>query len=293
MTKRELKQLTETVNAIQSLTRVFQGAADRQMKMVKVEIDTIGGYLASAQESYSSAKYSLISKVKDQYKSTVASSLVRSIAKEEVLVLVSSKSYYFGGLIPSLFKMFLAEYEKTHADSIILGATGKELLHKANVKSSNISFYDFDDVNFDWQKISAIAKIIARYQRIVIFYGNYRSVLTQEATHSDISQMVVYKDPDEKKKYLFVPKLPEDLAFLEEQIISGAFLQKIYQAQVAKYAARIKILEIGQVAEELTAALDNLAKNQRRFRKYSANKKQSSLYGGAGLWQTQGIASPI
>lgn len=293
MTKRELKQLTETVNAIQSLTRVFQGAADRQMKMVKVEIDTIGGYLASAQESYSSAKYTLISKVKDQYKSTVASSLVRSIAKEEVLVLVSSKSYYFGGLIPSLFKMFLAEFERTNADSIILGATGKELLDKANVKASNISFYDFDDINFDWQKISEIAKIIAKYRRIVIFYGNYRSVLTQEARSADISQLVIYRDPQQKKQYLFVPKLPEDLAFLEEQIISGGFLQKIYQAQVAKYAARIKILEIGQVAEELSQALDSLARNRRRFRKYSANKKQGALYGGAGLWQTQGITSPI
>ena len=77
--------------------------------------------------------------------------------------------------------------------------------------------------------------------------------------------------------------------FLEKQMIAGGFLEKIYESQVAKYAARIKILEIGQVAEKISNAMDDLARGRRNFRKNSNNRKQQQLFTGSDLWQNEGL----
>ena len=68
-------------------------------------------------------------------------------------------------------------------------------------------------------------------------------------------------------------------------------MEKIYESKVAKYAARIKILEIGQGAQKISDALGDLAKGKRNVRKSSNNRKQQQLFTGATVWQQEGITN--
>lgn len=287
--KAELRKLSDAVATIKSITRVYEQAAARKMRVVRMEMEKIVEYLDAARGTYSNVKHSISQAEKERVKQAILGSSFRRPTKNEVLVLIASQSQFYGQLIPNLFGQFIAWYRKTGSDSIILGHTGRELLAKEGIKSTNITYFDFDDSVPDWNVIHKVSEIIGGYAKIVVFYGEYKTVLTQEAKSADISQMVMVRDVDEVKKYLFRPQAGHTLSFLEKQMIAGGFLQKIYEAQVAKYAARIKILEIGQVAEKISEAIGDLSRTRRRVRKSINNKKQQQLFTGSELWQEEGM----
>ena len=283
-TRAELKNFSEFVTTIKSITRVYEQAAARKMKSVRVEIEKINEYLEEAKNTYSNSKIALVAREKPDMREAILRTSFRKIEKEKILVLISSQSSYFGNLIPSLFKLFLEEYRRSGSDAVILGRIGKELLDKGNISYQNITYYDFDDMIPDWKVLHDVGQIVAQYAKIVVFYGQYKGVLTQEIKQADINQSVVVHNVEEVRKYLFRPEGGQALTFLENQMILGDLLAKIYHAQVAKYAARIKILEIGQVAEKISQAMDQLGKSRRKVRKSVYNKKQQQLFVGSSLW---------
>lgn len=289
MTKGELKKFSEAVTTIKSITRVYEQAAARKMKMVKLEIEKIAKYLDAADDTYSSAKFAVFEEEKERIRQVLMSAPVRKPQKDEVLVLIASQTQYFGNLISNLCVEFSKYYSKNRSDSIVLGKIGSELLERLNVRGENIKHFDFDDTTLPWEIVHAVSVELSNYNRIIVFFGEFKSVLTQEAKNTDIGQTIVVKDVATKKKYLFRPEGGNSLTFLENQMISGHFLEKVYESQVAKYAARIKILEIGQVAEKISSAIDQLARGKRNLRKSTNNKKQQQLFTGSDLWEKEGI----
>ena len=283
--KADLKKFSDAVATIKSITRVYEQAAARRMRMVKVEIEKISDYVSAASESYSDVKYSLVENFDENIKKVILNSSFRKPTRSTVLVLISSQTQYFGQLIPRLSRLFISEYKKTRADCIILGKVGRELMEKEEVYPESLTVFDFDDMNPDWTVVHKVSESIANYAKIVVFYGEYKSVFTQEVKSSQLSEMVVIKNVPEAKKFRFRPSASQSLGFLENQMIASGFMQKLYESQIAKYAARIKILEIGQVAEKISSAFDDLSRGKRRYRKLNYNKKQQQLYVGAGLWQ--------
>ena len=289
MTKAELKNFSEAVTTIKSITRVYEQAAARKMKMVKMEIEDIAQYLNEATNTYSSSKYAITEGEKPKVRQAVLASSFRKPTKKQVLVLIASQTQYYGNLIPSLFKEFMNYYKKTGSDAVILGKTGKDLAEKNNLTAQNITYWDFDDASPAWNVVHEVSNQLADYTEIIVFYGEYKSVLTQEAKSANLAEKIVVREVKEEKQYLFRPQPQLALSFLEKQMIAGGFLEKIYESQVAKYAARIKILEIGQVAEKISNAMDDLARGRRNFRKNSNNRKQQQLFTGSDLWQNEGL----
>ena len=287
-TKAELKKYSEFVATIKSITRVYEQAAARKMAQVRIEIEKIRDYLAAATGTYNSTKWAVVEEEENKkLKEAILKTSFRQPTAKRVLVLISSQSHYYGNLVPNLFNLFLAEYQLGGCDGVILGNIGYELFKKSAISQDNISHFDFDDAKFDWNVIHRISGKLGEYQEIVIFYGEYRSVLTQEARRADVAKTIAISEISEIKKYLIRPAPPAPLSFLEKQIIAGDFLQKIYESQLAKYGARIKILEIGQVAEKISEAIDTLGRFRRKVRKNVNNKKQLQLFTGSNLWQKE------
>lgn len=283
--KKDLKKFEETIGAIKSLTKVFEQSAVGKMKVSQTEIEKITKYLTAARGTYSDTKISLISKMDQKHKEIALRSSFRKTTKPQILVLIASQDRYYGNLMPSLFALFMEEYRKSKSDAIILGKIGKELLDNENINAQNITYYDFEDTKPDWDLAHKIIESLAIYEQIILFYGQYESVLTQHPRKEVVTQNVSVQADVKPKKYLFRPEPGNSLSFLESQIIAGAFVSKLYESGVAKFAARVKLLEIGQVAERISAATDVLQKGKLKARKESNNRKQMQLFTGANLWQ--------
>ncbi len=282
-----LKKLEESLENISSITRVFEHTAARKMDVNREEMSKLGNYLREAQETYSSAKVAAVSGKKN--KDLLLSAAYRVPKKKKVLILVSSESKYWGNLINSLVKLFIAEFRQGGADAIVVGEVGKDLLAKAGFNAPNAVYFDFSDDKPDWNIITRVNEQIVQYAEIVIYYGQYKSILTTELKREDISKNVVVANVTQVKKYDFEPRENNALALLEKQIIASNFLQKLYETGLTKNAVAVKIFEIGAIAERINLAYSQLAKFKLRLNKDVNNRKQTQLYGARGLWGNAGI----
>lgn len=293
ISKKELAQLSEQIGAIKSLTRVFEQAAARRIKINQVEIEKINSYLSAARQTYTAGKKAVVWGLKPEVGEVVLRSSLRNIQGKRALILITSQNNYYGSLISNMVDLFASEYKKAGGAVIVLGKIGMELLRKHNIDNQNITYYDFDDNNFDTSIISKVSGQVAGYGQIIVFFGQYQGILRQAPASVDLGQSVTIEKVPEINRYLFRPEPKKSLVFLETQIIAGSILEKILQTGVAKYAVRVKILEIGQVAQRISEALDQIGKNRLRVRKHINNKKQLQLLTGAALWKQEGIVTQI
>lgn len=284
--KSELKKYSDAVATIKSITRVYEEAAARRIKLIQASVEKVNEFIDSSADTYLNVKFGLLAdqKAKGGPQKDILAKSFRPESKKGVLVLISSHEQYFGNLIPNVFLDWKREMQKSGFDGIIFGATGSRLLAKSDLKAKNIRAYDLEDNNPDWDLIAKVGKEISKYEKIVIFYGQYKTVLTQIAARADVSNTITVGQVQNVKRYLFESTPDAILGFFEIEVVNALLQLKIYQSQIARYAARIKILEIGQVAEKMSQVLGDLSRGRRKVHKSLSNKKQLQLYTGVELW---------
>lgn len=284
-----LKKLEESLENITSITRVFEHTAARKMDVNRNEMARLGTYIREAQETYSYTKIAATSGKRNR--AELLGAAYRAPKNKRVIVLISSESKYWGNLINSLVKLFIAEYGRGGSDAIVIGDVGKDLLerHGLGFNAPNVSKFAFDDDKPDWTVVRHVGQMLGTYEQIIIFYGQYKSILTTELKRDEISKTVFVKNVPQAKKYGFEPRPQEALALLEKQILASTFLQKLYETGLTKNAVAVKVLEIGAIAERINAAYSQLGKLKLRMNKDTNNRKQTQLYGSRDLWGKSGI----
>ncbi|HSX58023.1 MAG TPA: F0F1 ATP synthase subunit gamma [Candidatus Saccharimonadales bacterium] len=285
--KAELKKYSDAVATIKAITAVYEDAAARRIKVIQGHVAQIDEFLNNAADSYINIKFGLVAeqKSKKSPQKNIITTSFRKKNKKGVLVLIASHEQYFGNLIPNLYRIWKDDLLATGFDGIILGGTGQRLLQKDGISRPNIASFDVSDNDPDWNLVYQIADQISDYEKIVIYFGKYKTVLTQAAEKSDVSNTMTVGQVQNVKRYLFEGSPEQILDFFEKEVIHGLFQKKIYESQIARYGARIKILEIGQVAEKMSEVLGDLSRGRRKVRKNLTNKKQLQLYTGSDLWQ--------
>ena len=285
--KAVIRKMEQSLDDIRALTRVFEHAAARKMDINRTEIAKLANHLKEATNTYYSVKVAEVGNKKN--KAALLASSYRTIKKKKVLILVSSESKYFGNLINSLVGRFALEFGQGGADGIVIGKVGKNLLKKLGFAAPNVIYFDFDDEKPDWSVVSRVNNVLGDYEQIVIYYGQYKSILTQDLKREEISQSVVVKSMPNLKKYDFEPAAPVALGLLEKQIISSNFLQKLYETGLTKNAVAVKVLEIGFIAQRINISLLEIAKFKLKLGKDINNRKQTQLFGSRDLWEKGGI----
>lgn len=285
--KRALRKLEESLDNIRSITRVFEHTAARKMDINRHEIARLGDYVKEAQESYSYAKIAIAGRHSDA--NVILRTAYRVPKKRKVVILVTSETKYVGNLINSLVSQFVSDFEFGDADGIVVGETGRNLLDKNGFDLRRVLYFDFEDDKPDWNVISRVSEEIGNYLEVVIIWGKYKSILTQELERTDIGKSVVVNRVAKAKKYGFETRPSLPLALLEKQIIASVFMQKLYESGLTKNAVQVKILEIGAIAERINAAMGQLAKYKLRLNKDTNNRKQTQLFSSRNIWEKGGV----
>ncbi len=283
-TKKQLKKLEDSLDNIRSITRVFEHVAAQKIDVNRNELESLASHIKEAVTSYGSVKIAFSSSSK-KHSQEMLRAAMRDPVKRKVLVLVSSESKYFGNIMSSLALLFGAEYKQGGADAMVIGRIGREMLEQQKTFLSQMLFFDFNDDKPDWNIMHSVFLELNKYQEVIIFYGKYKSILTQEVKREDIARTVQVNDTGSPKKYKFEGGDKKALALLEKQIISSAFMQKLFESGLAKNAVAVKILEIGAIAERINQAFGRLALLKLRFTKDVSNRKQIQLYGSRHHWE--------
>lgn len=285
-TKKQLEKFEKNLDVLQSITRAFEHTATKRMEVNKNEIESLNGYLADVKQTYANIKISQIAKVANRQ--AALSAHVRKPTKEKIAVLVSSEPQYYGQLLNYMIDTFLKETAQDGVDALIIGKPGREEVNKKK-PGLKYTYFDFDDAKPDWSVVGKISDILVDYREIQVIFAKFKSILTQDIQKQDIAAEVAGAKAMELKKYLVKPEPVVALSFLEGQIITSGLLQKLYENGLAKSAIRVKILEIGEIAQRLSEHMEKFEKFKRKVIRGINNRKLASLYASSDTWQSSSI----
>lgn len=235
--------------------------------------------------------------VKTSYKDQVAELLRRNKNSKETLaglkkngktiaVLIASNNKLYGDIVFRVFNLFLKDVQKNNYDVAIIGRVGKLMYERQN-PGKPFLYFDIPDENAQLQDVLPVIKDIVRYQKILVYYGHFLNIITQEPAISEvlgdtsILETTPQKDGQKHKFFYFEPSLEEILEFFQTQLFTSLMKQVVDESELSRLASRIKSMEdsLGTIEKEELL----LKKSEIRSKRLSENSKQMQRLSGA-VW---------
>lgn len=285
--KRQIKKFEKNLDILRSITRAFEHTATKKMEVNKREIANLDKYLVDVKQTYVSAKISVVKK--PGQREAALKTHVRVPTKAKVVVLVSSEPRYYGHLLGFMVDDFIKELASGNCDAVIIGLPGKEEFDKKNRQGFRYTYFEFHDEHPNWQVISDVSRLLFNYSQINVIFARFQSILNQDIQKHDLAQEITNVTAGEYKKYLIKPEPKTALSYLEQQIITSQLLQKMYENGLAKSAIRVKILEIGEIAQKLSEAIEKFEIYKRKVLRDISNRKLINLYSSSDVWRSESI----
>lgn len=199
-------------------------------------------------------------------------------------LLISANTGLYGSLIKRTFDLFIANSTKEISDKAIIGKIGLSMWQESKIREKYY-YFDFPDQSVDNRVLREILNFIIRYEKVVVFYGQFQNLIKQDATFSDISGNSRTENLQSGKnvKYFFEPSLAQVLEFFEKQIFASIFEQTVRESQLAKIASRLTSLD--KASENIEKELIKATGERNRNIHHEQNKKQLQTFASRDLWR--------
>jgi ATP synthase F1 gamma subunit len=201
-----------------------------------------------------------------------------------LFLLVSANTGLYGSLVKRTFDLFVENSKGQSVDKAIIGRLGLSMWQQTKL-NDKYYYFDFPDQRVDEEEFKKILDFIVSYEKIIIFYGRFQNLVTQNPTYSDISgnaPQVKENTPKEEQKYLFEPSLEKIMEFFEKQIFASILEQTMRESQLAKIASRITTLDAA--SENINKRLNLMTSEKIRTTHRQINKKQLETFTSRVLW---------
>ena len=198
-------------------------------------------------------------------------------------LLISANTGLYGNLVRKTFDLFIENSKKSNTDIAIIGKVGLGMWKQEKL-NRNYYYFDFPDQSVNENQLNTILDFIISYEKIVIFYGKFQNLVTQNATYADISGNT-YQTSQESEinvKYLFEPSFEKILEFFEKQIFASIFEQTMRESQLAKIASRLTSLDTA--SDNIIKELEKVINQKNITTHRHANKKQLETFSSRVLW---------
>lgn len=284
MTPKQVKKELENNLALQGLTETYEDVAVSRMQVIRRDVLQTRQFLDGVSEIYAIAKTAYLKQlalVLSKRKREKELEFIRRNHKT-VVVLISGNHSLLGNIILQTYKVYQELALKMECDRVILGRIGSYLASSAS-PALEFKEFPFDDYSIDDNFIKPVIDYISQYEKIVVVYPRFISVLRQVPQADDISGGVVIEQTlGEGKNYFFEPTSRDVMAYFEGQIIGSLFRQKMLESMLARYAARLTIMDsANQTIKKIVAANQRLKVTMDRR---EANKKMLNSFAGMTLW---------
>ncbi|TSC80196.1 MAG: ATP synthase F0F1 subunit gamma [Parcubacteria group bacterium Gr01-1014_29] len=197
-------------------------------------------------------------------------------------VLLSVNTGLYGDIVYKTLSAFVRYISSAPVDSIIVGKRGKLLFNELLPKTP-YTFVDFPDNKLDAKHIVSIAELLSKYQEVRIFYGKFESFISQVPADTVLrnGQQQTGARADKSSAgypaalYLFEPSLQQVAKFFETEIFTALVEQLLYESQLAKFAARMYLLDAA--AGRIKNTLNTTALIRQKFIHRKINKEQFEI----------------
>jgi F0F1-type ATP synthase gamma subunit len=286
----QLTQELELTDSLKSLATAYEQISVMKMQEIRGSVVQTRTFLSGLSAVYYKVRSSYRGKIQQLLDQERKKNKVTADAKfkkngKNALVLLSANNKLYGDIIPKTINLFLQKIEDSDGDIIIVGKVGKDLFENQNGEIP-YTYFDVPDTSFKLDDLRPLLTFLLPYEKVTIFHGQFDNVLNQfpkEAVITGQPLLEEEKQTQEVFKSLFEPSIETILAFFETQIFSTLIKQTVHEGQLARFASRIRAMEL---------ALDNIATRRgelkntaRQQRNLLANKKQQGQLAGIKLWK--------
>ncbi len=236
MTIKQIEENLEEGESLKGITQAYSEIANLKIKRIRTEVERNRIFFDEISGVYGIIKaFALKKKVALQK------------PKKRLCILLTSNYRFYGNINTSLTNYFLGSTrELTDIDKIVLGKGGIESFRATKLLPNYKEMMLKDDMP-SGQELTDLAKLCNEYNQVLVFHSKFKSLLTQQATFTDITAVSLYlkesvKENDPKNKdflrFIFEPELAKILEFFDTQIITLLLEGTFLESELSRTASR-------------------------------------------------------
>ncbi len=281
----------EMVRTIKMLAQSYEEISVIKIQKVRDSVLATHNFLAKLSEVFFDVKSSYKDEIEKmllkskKHKNVSLPSLMNRNKQGRVAVFLSSNSKLYGTIINNVFDLFWQDITKNDGEYIVVGKYGKELMegHDHKVK---YTYFDLPDNLTTIEQLKELANYLTKFEKVDVYYGKFENMINQIPVFINISgeQLLETTAQVEHKTYFgFEPNLEDVLTFFENQVFSSLLSQTVHEAELARYASRVREMEGALV--NINIAETNLNIKARKYKLSNDNRKLIENLAGISLWE--------
>lgn len=287
ITKKEIILEIEYLLTLKSVMETYEEIAAVRMQRLRSSVLETRNFLLEINNIFQEVK----SSYKKELKRLMEKRKIKEYEKfnfvkrngKTLSVLLSSNTWLYGDIIRRTFNLFADQIRKEQTDVVITGRTGLQLFQEG-FPNMPFTYFDLADTKLEEENLKKIVSSLIQYEKVLVFYGQFQSVIFQQPIVSSISgDRLPWEKETFEIKYFFEPSLENILEFFEKEIFSSIFEQTVYESQLARFASRMVALD--QASDNTKNRLKQMMFDKEKIRHNLANKKQTEIFASRSLWQ--------
>ncbi len=283
ITKKQISAETDGLLSLKGLVEVYEEIAAGRMQRIR------GAVLQSRQ--FLGGLLEVFKRVKAAYQKKDQSGVsVRPRNGKTVAVFISANSGLYGDIVEKSFEKFAQFVKQADPEVVVLGKLGVKMMTD-RLPGRLYNYYDFSDEGVDVESFEMIMRYLVQYEKILVFYGQFKTILNQEPVVTSVSGDAIQAEEqaaiDAKikqvaRQYIFEPSVAEVARVFEGQILASVFEQTLHESQLSKFASRM--LALDKSVENIERRLNRIRSEGVKLRHKTQNRKQLGTFSGVSLW---------
>ncbi len=237
MTIKEIDERIEEGQSLKAISQAYSEIANLKIKRIRSAVERNRLFFDEISTVYGIIKALALKK-----------KMVLQKAKKRLCILLTSNYRFYGNINSSLNKYFLGSTrELADVDKLILGKGGIEYFRATKLLPNYKEVLLKDDMP-SGQELTDLVNFCKDYNQVLVFHSKFKSLLTQQATFTDITATSLYlqesvKVYDTKKnqalmRFIFEPDLAKILAFFDSQVLTLLLEGTFLESELSRTASR-------------------------------------------------------
>lgn len=232
-----IKQITDTIKEAEGLkdfSAVLTEVSTLRLRRIRKEVEGTRIFFADLSLLYGLVK-------------ALAPHLIFP-KKGTVSLLLTSNFRFNGHLNDTVMRFFIDQTEKYQTDRIVIGSLAKKIFQSLKY-SHPVTYLTFKTDLPTPQELINLTDKIKDYERILVYYSEFKTVLRQLPAIKDITQTAgtaLQHEKIKERSFILEPELKNILQFFDTHIKVALLQQVFLEAQLSRVATRLITMDEAQ-----------------------------------------------
>lgn len=228
------------IGTLVELTNVFEGIASMRIAQIKNQVLQATAYFNDLWHIYSQLRV-------DNLFRFGRSQSDEEVVNKDLMIIITAEGGFSGDIDQKLIRYMVETYDKDKHDILVIGHHGAMQLAQRGISFVKYFKLPKKDANIN---VTPIIRYVKKYQKTVVFYQEYVSLMVQDVKKIELSAAVQAqgKEASEAEEIItmdntiFEPSMYTVVDHLETTMLQIAVSQLILDSKLAQYASRFRAM---------------------------------------------------